>query len=332
MPVPKEPKNATGESGYPDKITVVAAGTTIQRGATVPFLVREGAPNPTEMRRLLAAGQYAITPGGIRPKSMIHTVKPGEIVARHGTSFQRFDMQRLEFVEPEHTDAEPLELPDLGSGWIVYAYFIESAANVIASMTTSWVVPAAPTAHDDQLIYLFNGLQDSPATHILQPVLQWDVPPHGGGANWAVVSMFVDSSGHVHQTPLVNVSPGDVLTGVMRMTGRNGSQFNYSSEFAGIPGTLLNVNGANQLVMPVETLECYSMSSCADYPAALQTSMRAIDVSTATGSIGLSFSPVNSVTDCGQHAVVVSNAAAAGQVDLYYRSQLGSVGSTGIAS
>jgi hypothetical protein len=119
---------------------------------------------------------------------------------------------------------------------------------------------------------------------------------------------------------LVNVSPGDVLTGVMRMTGRNGSQFNYSSEFAGIPGTLLHVNGANQLVMPVETLECYSMSSCADYPAALQTSMRAIDVRTATGSLGLGFSPKNPVTDCGQRAVVMSNAAAAGEVDLYYRS------------
>jgi hypothetical protein len=291
-----------------------------KRGATVPFLVRGGAPNPTELRRLLATGQYAITPGGIRPKSMIHTVKPGEIVARHGTSFQRFDMQTLEFVEPEHTDAEPLETPDLGDGWIVCAHFIETAANVIASMTTSWVVPAAPAAHHDQMIYIFNGLQDSPVTHILQPVLQWDASSDGGGGvKWAVASMFAERNGNVQHTPFVNVSPGDVLTGVMRMTGRNGSEFNYSSEFAGIPGTLLNVRGANQLVMPVETLECYSMSSCADYPAAPQTSMRAIDVRTATGSIGLGFSPENRVADCGQHAVVVSNAAAAGQVDLYYR-------------
>jgi hypothetical protein len=313
MPAPKEPSNSTGESGYPDKITVVAPGTTIQRGATA---------NLAEMRRLLATGQYAITPGGIRPKSMIHIVQPGEIVARRGTSFQRFDMQRMEFVEPAHTDAEPLELPDLGDGWIVCAHFIETAANVIASMTTSWVVPAAPTAHHNQMIYIFNGLQDGhhPAKHILQPVLQWDASSDGGGGvKWAVASMFAERNGNVHHTPFVNVSPGDVLTGVMRMTGRNGSEFNYSSEFAGIPGTLLNVRGANQLVMPVETLECYSMSSCADYPAAPQTSMRAIDVRTATGSIGLGFSPENRVTDCGQHAVVVSNAAAAGQVDLYYR-------------
>jgi hypothetical protein len=254
---------------------------------------------------------------------MIHAVRPGEIVARRGTSFQRFDMQRLEFVEPAYTDAEPLEVHVLGSSWIVYARFIESAANVIASMTTSWVVPPAPTALHEQLIYLFNGLQDSPVTHILQPVLQWDVPPRGGEASWAVASLFVHSSGHLHHSSFVNVSPGDVLTGVMRMTGRNGSQFNYSSEFAGIPGTLLNVTDANQLVMPVEALECYLMSSCADYPGTLQTSMQAIDVRTATGSIDLSFSPVNRVTDCGQHAVVVSNAAAAGQVDLYYRSQSG---------
>jgi hypothetical protein len=312
MPDPKEPNNSTGKSGYPDKITVVAPGTTIQRGAT---------GNPTETRRLLATGQYAITPGGIRLKSMIHTVEPGEIVARRGTSFQRFDMQRQEFVEPAHIDAEWQKSTDPGDGWIVCAHFVEPAANVIASMTTSWVVPAAPAAHHNQMIYIFNGLQDShPATQILQPILQWDASSDGGGGvKWAVASMFAERNGNVHHTPFVNVRPGDVLTGVMRMTGRNGSEFNYSSEFAGIPGTLLNVKGANQLVMPVETLECYSMSSCADYPAAPQTSMRAIDVRTASGSIGLGFSVENLITDCGQHAVVMSNAAAAGQVDLYYR-------------
>ena len=86
-------------------------------------------------------------------------------------------------------------LPGLGSGWITYGDYTEAAASVIRSMTTTWTVPPEPSREDSQLIYLFNGTQDSPVTQILQPVLQWGDSPAGGGDGWALASSLVTSSG-----------------------------------------------------------------------------------------------------------------------------------------
>jgi hypothetical protein len=303
-------------------VHTVPPGGTVQRTVRGDFAV---VANPrldaVETKRLLDTGLYTITPGGIRPKSLVHTVGPQEIVRRHEGVFKRFDLQRQTFIDARPLAVESLHLPAFGSGWIVFGSYTENAANVIASMTTTWTVPPAPANQDNQLVYLFNGLQDAGPTHILQPVLQWGTSPDGGGNSWAVASWFVDSSGNAFKTSLVQVNVGDSLTGVMQLTAQSGGSFNYTCAFSGLSATQLTVNGANQLVNPVETLECYSISACADYPNTLLTSMRAIGVSTATGSLALNFGAVDQVTDCGQNAVVVSNAASAGQVDLYYHAQ-----------
>ena len=276
------------------------------------------------VQRLLATGDYAITPGGVRPKSMIHLVKPGEVVRQDKDRFKRFDMERKLFIEPPPVLVDMPELPGLGSGWITYASYVEPAANVITEMRTTWTVPPEPTREDGQLIYIFNGMQDSPVTHILQPVLQWGRSPAGGGNSWAVASWFVGSGGDAFKTdPIVQVNPGDVLTGVMKLlTNHDGNFFYYICYFDGLPGTQLGLNSLSQMVNPVQTLECYTIQECRDYPNALLTSMHSIDVRTKDGSLAPNFAAANSVTDCGQHATVVSNAAGAGQVDLYYAQQI----------
>jgi hypothetical protein len=304
-----------------DRVHTVLPGNVVQRGASGTFVVGLAPRLDAAATELLSTGQYTVTPGGIRPRSMVHIVEPGQIIDLHDGIFKRFDLRTREFIAPPPVEVRPLYLPALGSGWITYAAYTENSANVITSMTTTWVVPPAPNRHSSQLVYLFNGLQDSPVTHILQPVLQWGTSPDGGGQFWAVASWFVDSSGNAFKTALVNVNAGDVLTGVMRMTGQSGGQFNYTCEFSGLAGTSLTVNNANQLVMPVETLEAYGIADCRDYPAALLTSMGSISVNTATTSLSLSFSAVNRVTDCQQQTIVTSNTASAGQVDLYYTTQ-----------
>jgi hypothetical protein len=206
----------------------------VDRGATGEFIVtRRVRPDIARTRELLATGLYAITPGGIRPKSMIHTVGPGQIVKRTDGIFKRFDLYKNEFFDLPPVDVAPPQLPALGSGWITFAAYTESRTNVITSMTTRWTVPPAPGRQKTQLIYIFNGLQDSPVTHILQPVLQWGISPDGGGQYWAVASWFVDSSGNAFKSTLVRVNEGDVLTGTMRMTGTRTGNFNYTCEFAG---------------------------------------------------------------------------------------------------
>jgi hypothetical protein len=307
-------------------MTSDSQASTPKRSSSPAFTVtRVKRLTALETKHLLATGQFTVTPGGVRPKSMVHEVKPGEIVDLDGARFKRFDLATRKFVAPlgvtKDLEAKAASLPALGSGWITYAAYVESSSNVINFMTTTWTVPPAPTKSDAQLIYLFNGLQDSPVTHILQPVLQWGVSPDGGGAKWSVASWFVDSSNNAFKTPLVDVNPGDTLTGVMRMTSNSAGKFNYTCEFSGIASTKLTVNNTNQLVMPVETLECYGITECRDYPNALSTAMRAISVNTSKAALATRFGATNAITDCGQHTNVVSNSAGSGEVDLFYATQ-----------
>ena len=128
------------------------------------------------------------------------------------------------------------------------------------------------------------------------------------------------SSGDAFRTQtLVEVQPGTVLTGVMRMLSLHATWSFWVCEFVGFPDTALSVNVTGQLVMPVQTLEAYTVQECRDYPATSMTSMRAIGVNTATAALATSFSAVDGVNDCGQHAIVVSNAAGSGQVTYYSR-------------
>jgi hypothetical protein len=278
-----------------------------------------------ETKELLATGEFTVTPGGVRPKSMVHEVKPGQIVDLDGATLKRFDLATRKFIEPLGVNADvkakAAVLPALGSGWITFGSYVENSSNIINFMTTTWTVPPAPTKSDGQVIFLFNGLQDSPVTHILQPVLQWGVSADGGGAKWSVASWFVDSSNNAFKTTLVDVNPGDTLTGVMRMTSNSAGKFNYTCEFSNIANTSLTVNNVNQLVMPVETLECYSITECRDYPNAISTSMRGISVNTSTGALITSFGGTNAITDCGQHTIVASNTAGSGEIDLFYTNQ-----------
>ena len=319
--IPKEPVYTPGGMRSREQIHTVGAGEVIARQSDGSFAVSPAqAPNLARTRELLATGQYAFTPGGLRPKSMIHHVRPGEVIQHDGAGFRRFHVQSETFMEAPEA-AEAPELPVPGSGWITFASYIEPSANVIKSLTTTWTVPPEPTREDGQLLYLFNGLQDSPVTHILQPVLQWGVSQAGGSSNWSVASWFVDNSGNAFHSSAVAVNPGDVLTGTILLLAQHGTRFVYVCQFAGIANSSIQVNDANQMVNPVQTLEAYTVAECRDYPDTLMVSMRAIAISTATKALPLAYVAADPISDCGQHAIVVSNATGAGQVDLYFTRQ-----------
>jgi len=307
-------------------IQTVQPGTVVQQPSSNTFNILKTPSRLTTLhRQLLATGEYEITPGGIRHKSFIHEVSPGEVVRPDNGLNKRFNVQRQQFIENHVAPAvtEP-ELPGLGSGWITYASYVEDAATVIYEVRTTWTVPPAPTRQDGQLIYLFNGLQDSPVTQILQPVLQWGNSPDGGGNSWAVASWLVPASttAQVFKSPLTTVNPGDTLVGLMKLLdNHSGNFYVWICEFEGITNSSLSYTSLTQFVMPVEVLECYTLTDCRDYPNALMTSMRNIDVRSKTDSLALSFVNTDASTECGQHTIVVSNTAGAGEVDLYYTSQ-----------
>jgi hypothetical protein len=168
------------------------------------------------------------------------------------------------------------------------------------------VVPPAPATQSGQVIFLFNGIQNS--SMIYQPVLQWGPSAAGRGNYWAVASWYADGQGgQAFHSSLVPVSAGQVLVGVMTQTGQSASGYSYNCEFAGIANTSLPIQNVQELTWCVETLECYGLQKCSDYPQTCRTAMGGIEIETG----GVPTSPVwqvtNSVTDCGPSSRNLAN-------------------------
>jgi|HubBroStandDraft_1064217.scaffolds.fasta_scaffold17931_1 hypothetical protein len=267
---------------------------------------------------------YVITPGGPRHKSFVHTVEPNQAVTSINGQPHLVDMVSKSLIPLPKVATPREEIPALASGWITDASSSNDTGSPITFFQTTWIVPKGPRTFtgdlfspQGQVIFLFNGLQDNPETYILQPVLQWGDSGYGGGKYWSIANWLVDQQ-HVFKTPNVGVSEGDILNGVMTLTGQSGNLFDYQCEFAGINSFALNVVNRTQLVNAYETLECYGVRHASDYPQAEKTAMTAIEIRNANGEIPPNWSANDLVIDCGQHTIVVSDASPGGEVDIYY--------------
>ena len=265
-------------------------------------------------------GDLVLTPGGYRTRELVHRLEPEQALQVAEGTIRLLHQKSKAVIEIPRIAARPGDVPGFGSGWVAYASWTNTTGVPVSSFKTTWRVPPAPATQSDQTIFLFNGIDPSnPSAAILQPVLQWGGSAAGGGPYWSVASWYVLGSGEAFHTDLVKVNVGDELLGVMTLTGQTAGGFSYVSEFQGIPGTSLPVQDVAELVWCNETLEAYNITACSDYPDTDLTALRSISLTTGGTSPPLSWTPVNQVTDCGQHAVVVSNSATAGEVDLYYQ-------------
>jgi hypothetical protein len=301
---------------------------------TLSIISEEEIHHGKEMRM---ADQYVITPGGFRPKSRVHLIEPGHHVSGAGARLRKLDFAGRVVADLGPLIPRPKEyplmprnvtrlrpepaamaiVPALGTGWITFASWLNSTGNPISSFSTTWVVPTAPRTQSGQLIYLFNGIQNS--SMIYQPVLQWGSNGAFGGNYWCVASWYADgqSGQSSHSTP-VQVSPGQLLVGVMSLTGQTGNEFSYICEFQGIPNSILPITNVDELTWCVQTLEAYQLTQCADYPNADLTAFKSINIQTGTITPTVVWTPQTIFADCGQHTAVVSNANPGGEVDLYY--------------
>ncbi|TDX01643.1 hypothetical protein [Dinghuibacter silviterrae] len=317
--------------------TLIAPGGPISRERIVPvypekiiqfddlgrpnLIPRKQLPSRPALRDEMTARGLILTPGGFRPSILIHQMETGQLLQMDGPDIRIMERDTGIVVNKlAHQAAQPDEVPALGSGWISYAYWNNGTGQPIALFKCNWQVPPEPESRNNQTIFLFNGIQNFGANYgILQPVLQWGPSAAGGGNTWSVASWYVTAGGNAFFTPLVPVNAGDVLTGVIRCTGQTGNLYNYTCGFEGINGTLLNVNGINELLWCAQTLEAYAVDNFADYPSVYDTRFRGINIVTGNGTPRLNWTPVDAVTDCGQHCVVVSNSAVTGEVDIFYR-------------
>ena len=310
------------------KIQSVQPGQAVQRDASgsVGVIVEPGSPKAT-------ATDLVLTPGGYRSSSLVHQIEPGSVVDGQQSKFRKLDQRGNMLADlgqivvrpsgkplmPLNVVRHPQAVPALGSGWIVYASWTDSTGKPVSLFTTKWVVPPPPATQSGQVIFLFNGIQNS--TMIYQPVLQWGPSAAGGGNYWAVASWYADGQGgQAFHSSLVPVSTGQVLIGVMTQTGQSANGYSYNCQFSGIANTSLPIQNVQELTWCVETLECYGLQKCSDYPQTCRTAMGGIEIATGGVVTTPSWQVTNSVTDCGQHAVVVSNASPGGEVDLFYNS------------
>src|SRR5215472_16474296 len=206
------------------------------------------------------ADDHVLTPGGLRPRSLVFHVEPGAILDGGGGRLRKLhpsgqvlqDFGVMPSRPPgrpvmPHNVVFPKERPPASAnGWVTYASWTNNTGKPISLFSTNWVVPPAPATQSGQLLYLFNGIQNS--TMIYQPVLQWGSNGAFGGNYWCVASWYADGQGGpaFHTNP-VNVAPGDILTGAMTLTGQTGSNFNYNCEFVGIANTALPITNVQEL-------------------------------------------------------------------------------------
>ncbi|MBY0231275.1 MAG: hypothetical protein K2W96_18490 [Gemmataceae bacterium] len=306
-----------------DLVRAVNAGEAVRQGTGgLAAVVSQAEKGTASAGASNAITDLVLTPGGYRSRSLVRQVGPNRALHAAGDRMLLMNLATDALIDIPRPAPLPAAVPALGSGWIAYAYWNNGTGTPISAFETMWRVPLDPATRSGQTIFLFNGIQDCGANYgILQPVLQWGISGAGGGPWWSVASWYVASGGQAFHTPLVRVYPGDALVGVMRLTGQSGHGFDYLCEFRGLAGTAVPVQNIAELLWCNETLQAYQISRCSDYPDATRTEFGAILVSTGSASPALNWTGVNRVTDCDQKAVVVSNSATAGVIDLHYRKQ-----------
>lgn len=268
--------------------------------------------------RAIIPPEHALTPGGYRHRSLIHFVPKGYRVKKHQGQLGQVDVETGTRLRSYAKPPENLPLPVVGSGWITFTLWPNRSGSPISSFVTQWRVPPPPATDSGQTIFLFNSMENEARDDIAQPVLQWGVSGAGGGSFWTIANWYVDSTGHASFSALDQVSPGDVLTGVISLVSREADGFNYVSSFLNRPDLDLAVGPISELIWATETLEAYQIGQCSDYPNVPQTSMGSIEIATAGMHPVLGWKISNQIVDCSQSSSVVSAANPGGQIDIFY--------------
>jgi hypothetical protein len=119
---------------------------------------------------------------------------------------------------------------------------------------------------------------------------------------------------------LVPVNVGDELTGVISLVGRQRAHCDYRCGFEGLANADLPVFKVRDLSRCGEVLAAYGIQQCSDYPDGSAMGFRNIELMKGFRRPALAWQPVNTITECGQHVVILSDANPGGEVDVHFRS------------
>ncbi|KAF8310651.1 hypothetical protein DL93DRAFT_2099271 [Clavulina sp. PMI_390] len=282
---------------------------TLALGLVTP-LVAMAAPTPAA---------DVLTPFGHRPAANVHQVPKGASLHHVGDEVHIIDAAGtvIHKTTPSgnFTKAVLSSHPGtLQTGWIAYAYWLNTLTTPINYFTSTWVVPSTPASVDGQTVFLFNSIEPNAGNAILQPVLQFGASAAGGGNYWAVANWYGINNVYYY-TALQTVSTGQSLQGVITLTGSSGSTYNYLSAFSGMSNTM-SVTGSAQLTWATETLEAYNLVSNKDFPP-VSTTFGDIAITTTAGSPSVTWSVVDSTTD-NVDALVLRQGSTNAAIEILY--------------
>jgi hypothetical protein len=286
------------------------------------------------------ATEMVVTPGGYRPSDMVHKMGADlrlRILTGRLQGVDASDEAIADYGSVPRDGANPALTPGyalppgvdtpegsepvtpLGRGWIAFAHWTNEDSERVSAFRSTWTVPPEPATRSGQTIFLFLAMQDTiPMT--LLPALQWGPSAAGGGEYWSVASWYVGgTTGAVFHGELVPVNVGDELTGAISLVGRQRAHCDYQCGFEGLPEANLPVFKVRDLSRCGEILAAYGIKQCTDYPEANAMGFRNIELMTGFRRPALAWQPVDAVTECGQHVVILSDANPGGQVDVHFR-------------
>jgi hypothetical protein len=287
------------------------------------------------------ATELVVTPGGYRPSDMVHKIGADlrlRILTGRLQGVDAADSPVADYGSVPRDGGNPAMTPGyalppgadtpegsepvtpLGRGWIAFAHWTNEDSEHVSSFRSTWTVPPEPATQSGQTIFLFMAMQDTiPMT--LLPALQWGSSAAGGGEYWSVASWYIGgTTGAVFHGELVPVNVGDELTGTISLVGRQRAHCDYQCGFEGLPEANLPIFKVRDLSRCGEVLAAYGIKQCTDYPDASATGFRNIEIMKGFRRPPLAWNPVNTVTECGQHMVILSDANPGGEVDVHFRS------------
>jgi hypothetical protein len=234
---------------------------------------------------------YVVTPFGYFHPSCVRQLGQGDVLREDEGTVDHADGSREEIQEcayPHyHSNGEEAreersaaDLPNIGHAWIEYGSATTSTS--YGQIDATWTVPPAPASNNNQVVYLFPGLEDkTDVVTIIQPVLGWNSDFAG---EWGIASWNCCAKGITWESTPVKVKAGDSIFGQVYDTCAPGTlscaTWNiFTEDVTTAKTTQLTKSSADGQTFNWAfggVLEVYNISKCADYPSNGSISFKSI--------------------------------------------------------
>jgi hypothetical protein len=302
---------------------------------------------PVQVNAAPIPSDWVITPFGYEPSQCVYGIGNNARVFRNDTVVMG-DGKRLTPPPCPYAHQNKVDAPTT-NGWVEDAAWTSSSP--VQNFSGYWTVPGAPGSNDNQVIYLFIGLEQSQGVEpIIQPVLQWGYNLRFGGPYWEIASWIYLDNNNLLVTNRYDVGNADTIHGLLEGTNNPNCAFPVTASCRCTSGSCywwIYTHDVSQpewnesltesyflytspltMMWAAMALEVYNVMFCADYPSAGVTLFQYLSLNDKSGNVLTpAWQAQVFANDLCSEKVVVSSA---GYVTFYwYQSASGTSGGGG---